>query len=85
MSWTWIEQKYYARSDEPRLHILVGLDEKGQDTYLAFINVEPDGFKAMVPDLRITVGKPPPWHYTHDTLQEAKDYCIAELVRRRLS
>ena len=84
MSWTWITQTPHPSSAErTTLHILVGNDD-----YLAFVSEEPNGFKAMVPNIRLDVPprkEAPPYHYTHDTLQEAKDWCVAELVNRRLT
>lgn len=57
-------------------------DPQGEDNYAAFIVMTAKGqFTATVPVQRVT-GKP--YHYTHDTLQEAKDWCVVELVKRRL-
>lgn len=78
----WIEQKPHAYVSNARpLYILVSHDE-----YVAFVSVEDNGFKAMVPNLVMGArGKETlPYHYTHDTLQEAKDWCVVELVKRRL-
>jgi len=69
------------------IHILVSDDE-----YVAFVQIAHDndtgrvGYRAMVPNLAVQPrGKETPdYHYTHDTLQEAKDWCIAELWKRRL-
>ena len=76
-----------ASSEQTGLHILVGNDE-----YIAFVTeIKLDNtvyYRAMVPnDMPAPRGKaqPPAWHYTHDTLQDAKDWCIAELVNRRLT
>jgi len=82
----WIEQKPHAYASNARpLYILVSHDE-----YVAFVSVEDNGFRAMVPNFKHhdyplpdhKAGKP--YHYTHDTLQEAKDWCVVELVKRRL-
>jgi hypothetical protein len=84
----WVEQKPHAYASNAKpLHILVSNDE-----YVAFVSLEANGFRAMVPkpnhknhDYSLPdhkAGKP--YHYTHDTLQEAKDWCIAELWKRRL-
>jgi hypothetical protein len=82
MTWTY--------SDKNKLHIFIGTDPtSGEETYLAFVQEQDDGFRASVPDWRfqprITRDIPQPWHYTHDTLQEAKEWCLVELVKRRLS
>ena len=81
----WIEQSPHANvKNGTPIHILVSDDE-----YVAFITVEVDGFRAMVPrfkhqDVRPRGEDSPSYYYTHDTLQEAKDWCIAELWKRRL-
>ena len=87
MTWTWITQTPHAASAEQTvLHILVG-----GDNYLAFVQEALlDGqtlYRAMVPNVEVQPrGKErPQYHYTHDSLQEAKDWCVAELVNRRLS
>ena len=90
MSWTWVTQVPHPSSAErTTLHILVGNDE-----YLAFVTVDDDHgtpqFRAMVPNVVAGPrGREGPLyhytHYTHDTLQDAKDWCIAKLVDRRLS
>jgi len=77
----WIEQQPHANvKNGTTVHILVSNDE-----YVAFITPEVNVFKAIVPwgtSLRGTTRVN--YHYTHDTLQEAKDWCIAELWKRRL-
>lgn len=87
MTWTWITQTPHAASaDKTVLHVLAGGDD-----YLAFVQETLlDGqilYRAMVP--RVVVqprGKErPQYHYTHDSLQEAKDWCVAALVNRRLT
>lgn len=98
MSWAWIEQRPHAAGpkDAKPLHILVGTDlTTGEQTYLAFITVIKDDYnstlyRAMVPRVEhqphnTKMTKPADWYYTHDSLQEAKDYCVAELVNRRLT
>lgn len=97
MSWTWIEQRPHANGpkDQKPLHILVGTNPTtGEQTYLAFITeVLMDNnwmYRASVPRV---VARPPSqrmaqpadWYYTHDSLQDAKDWCVAELVNRRLT
>lgn len=45
-------------------------------------------YRAMIPKVEYHPTQktaPPNWYYTHDSLQEAKDYCVAELVNRRLT
>ena len=62
-------------------------DAKGEDYYAAFIVETDQGeFKATVPNHVVPErGRVSPnYHYTHDTLQEAKDWCVVELVKRRL-
>ena len=95
MTWAWIEQTPHAAGpkDAKPLHILVGTDlTTGEQTYLAFISVvELDSqttYRAMVPRVEVQPRgkeKPADWHYTHDSLQDAKDWCVAELVNRRLT
>ena len=78
----WIEQQPHANVvNGTTVHILVSNDE-----YVAFITPEADGYRSIVPKFKV-----PPrgkegadYYYTHDTLQEAKDWCIAELWKRRL-
>ena len=98
MSWTWIEQRPHANGpkDQKPLHILVGTNlTTGEQTYLAFITEIQDDYnatlyRAMVPRVDANeprnqkMTKPADWYYTHDSLQDAKDYCVAELVNRRL-
>lgn len=93
MTWTWIEQRPHANGPESTvLHILVGTTlPTGEQTYLAFIqlgieeNTGHVGYRAIVPREAQPRGKElPQYHYLHDTLQEAKDWCVAELVNRRL-
>lgn len=64
---------------------------QGEDNYAAFITeISLDGqtmYRATVPKVETPPrGKaaPPNWYYTHDSLQEAKDWCVVELVKRRL-
>lgn len=96
MSWTWILQNPHpSASNAHPLHILVGTDlTTGEQTYLAFITVVLDSlgyheYRAMVPRAEAhtnqKMAQPADWYYTHDSLQEAKDYCVAELVNRRLT
>jgi hypothetical protein len=87
MTWTWITQMPHAASAEQTvLHVLVVNDD-----YHAFVQeILLDGqilYRAMVPDVKVQPrGKErPQYHYTHDSLQDAKDWCVAELVNRRLS
>lgn len=57
-----------------------------EEYYAAYIVHNDEGFKATVPNQVVAArGKEAlPYHYTHDTLQEAKDWCVVELVKRRL-
>ena len=79
----WIEQKPHAYASNAKpLYILVHNDE-----YMAFVSIEDNGFRAMVPNPLVPPrgqSNIPTGHYTHDTLQEAKDWCVVELVKRRL-
>lgn len=56
--------------------------------YCAYIVETDEGFRATVHNPPVVMprgnARPPPYHYTHDTLQEAKDWCVVELVKRRL-
>ena len=99
MTWAWVEQRPHPSAKDAKnpLHILVGTDlVTGEQTYLAFITVIKDDYdstlyRAMVPRVDANeprnqkMTKPADWYYTHDSLQEAKDYCVAELVNRRLT
>lgn len=87
MTWTWITQTPHAASaDKTVLHVLVVNHD-----YHAFVQEALlDGqilYRAMVPVVEVQPrGKErQQYHYTHDSLQEAKDWCVAELVNRRLS
>lgn len=89
MTWTWITQTPHAASaDKTVLHVLAGGDD-----YLAFVQESLlDGqilYRAIVPKVEVQPRgrehQHPNWYYTHDSLQEAKDWCVAELVNRRLS
>lgn len=79
----WIEQgQHRSAKDSKHVYIAVVNDE-----YVAFITCTPDGYRAEVPNIAITyptTKRPADYYYTHDTLQEAKDWCIAELWKRRL-
>jgi hypothetical protein len=60
------------------------MDKDGEPFYAAYVVQTDQGFKATVPYAEMAEHKHKPYHYTHDTLQEAKDWCIAELWKRRL-
>ena len=85
---TWQEHIPHRATGEVKpfyTYTLVGSD--GDDYYAAFITKGDSGYTATVPRQEVPPrGKElPTYHYTHDTLQEAKDWCIAELWKRRLS
>jgi len=84
---TWVEHNPHPMTKETKpFYTYIRKDAQGEDYYAAFIVHNDEGFKATVPNHvvpeRGTMGKP--YHYTHDTLQEAKDWCVVELVKRRL-
>ena len=67
----WTEDTLHPRVGD--VHLL--LDDV--EDCRAFVVKTDDGFRA-------TFGGGSIYHYTHDTLQEAKDWCVAELWKRRL-
>lgn len=80
----WIEQRPHANAkDSTPIYILVSNDE-----YVAFIACTTDGYQATVPNPPKVAPRgrvsPSAYYYTHDSLQDAKDWCIAELWKRRL-
>lgn len=85
---TWVEHNPHPSTSEKQpFYTYVCVDSEGEDYYAAFIVMTAKGqFTATVPvhvvPERGVTGKP--YHYTHDTLQEAKDWCVVELVKRRL-
>lgn len=78
----WIEQGAHRRATDSK-HIYICVVE---DEYAAFITCTPEGYRAQ---LAMEVGprgeSPRAYYYTHDTLEEAKEWCIAELWKRRLT
>ena len=58
------------------------MDKDGEPYYAAYITQKDQGYQATVPMRGMKQAAY--YHYTHDTLQEAKDWCIAELWKRRL-
>ena len=86
---TWVKHNPHPSTGETRpFYTYICTDAKGEDYYAAFIVHNDEGFKATVPVPYLAVqprGKEAlPYHYTHNTLQEAKDWCVVELVKRRL-
>lgn len=88
---TWQAHDPHPRStDSKPFYTYICKDAQGEDYYAAFIVHNSEGFKATVPIPYLDVQPrgqekaPKPYHYTHDTLQEAKDWCVVELVKRRL-
>ena len=74
-------------AEKQPFYTYVCIDKEGEDYYAAFIVMTAKGqFTATVPNQVMGArGKEAlPYHYTHDTLQEAKDWCVVELVKRRL-
>lgn len=82
----WIEQGEHRRAtDSKHIYIAVLNDE-----YVAFITCTPDGYRAEVPNPAIVTPRPPAkrpagYYYTADTLEEAKEWCIVQLWKRRLT
>jgi hypothetical protein len=85
---TWVAHDPHPNAKDSRpFYTYICKDAKGEDYYAAYIVPTDQGFKATVPNPVV-----PPrgqlqvqqYHYTHDTLQDAKDWCIAELWKRRL-
>ena len=80
---TWVAHDPHPNAKDSRpFYTYICKDAKGEDYYAAFIVQKNDGFEATVPYAKVSEYKP--YHYTHDTLQDAKDWCIAELWKRRL-
>lgn len=80
----WIEHAPHPRATDSRMTYVCVIE----DEYVAFITVEPDGFRAHITqDIRVAArgSLAKPYHYTHDTLDEAKEWCIAKLWERRLT
>jgi hypothetical protein len=89
---TWQEHAPHKFGEDSKpFYTYTRKDAQGEDYYAAFIVETEEGeFKATVPVPYIGVQPrgqekaPKPYHYTHDTLREAKDWCVVELVKRRL-
>lgn len=85
---TWVEHNPHPSTGEKQPFYTYSVtDPQGEDNYFAFIVETDQGFEATVPNQVVAArGKEAlPCRYTHDTLQEAKDWCVAELVNRRLT
>jgi hypothetical protein len=79
---TWEEHiPHKATGEAGPFYTYTVIDKDGEQHYAAFIVPNADGFKATTPS---PADDPIPYHYTHDTLQEAKDWCVVELWKRRL-
>lgn len=50
--------------------------------YAAFITKQPDGYRAILQTPDHNISK---YFYTHDTLEQAKEWCVVEVVKRRLT
>jgi hypothetical protein len=85
MTWVAHDPHKHAKDSRP-FYTYICKDAKGEDYYAAYIVHNDIGFKATVPSVTVQPrGKETlDYHYTHDTLQDAKDWCIAELWKRRL-
>ena len=84
---TWEAHNPHLMATEPNPFYTYTLrTPDNEEYYAAYIVHNDNGFKATVPNLAVlSRGKEAPnYYYTHDTLQEAKDWCIAELWKRRL-
>lgn len=84
---TWETHIPHRATGENRpFYTYTSMDAEGEPYYAAFITKGDSGYTATVPS---QIAQPRgkeirAYHYTHDTLQEAKDWCIAELWKRRL-
>lgn len=80
---TWVEHNPHPSTGEKQpFYTYVCIDKEGEEYYAAFIVMTAKGqFTATVPNQEMRIRT---YHYTHDTLQEAKDWCVVELVKRRL-
>lgn len=85
---TWQKHNPHPRTGEKQPFYTYSVtDPQGEDNYAAFIVMTAKGqFTATVPNMVVRPRGQTvlPIHYTHDTLQEAKDWCVVELVKRRL-
>ena len=85
---TWIKHTPHPRAPDSKCcYMYVLKDAKDEDYYAAYIIETDQVFRAVVPNLYVPPrgqSNIPTGHYTHDTLQEAKDWCVVELVKRRL-
>lgn len=86
---TWESHTPHKQStDSKQFYTYTLMDKDGEPFYAAYIIHNDSGYQATVPNPPEVMprGKvsTPAYHYTHDTLQEAKDWCIAELWKRRL-
>lgn len=80
----WIEHSPHPKATDSRTTYVCVIE----DEYVAFITVESNGFRANITqDYRVAArgSLAKPYHYTHDTLEAAKEWCIAELWKRRLT
>lgn len=84
---TWEAHTPHKHStDSKQFYAYTLMDKDGEPFYAAYIIHNDNGYQATVPN-HIEPEKSRDtkyYHYTHDTLQEAKDWCIAELWKRRL-
>ena len=82
---TWEEHIPHRATGETKpFYTYTLMDKDGEPYYAACIVQKDQGYQATVPYTEMSEHKLKPYHYTHDTLQEAKDWCIAELWKRRL-
>jgi hypothetical protein len=88
---TWQEHSpHKATGENNPFYTYTLMNKDGESYYAAFIVHNDNGYQATVPVPYISPAPrgyekaAKPYHYTHDTLQDAKDWCIAELWKRRL-
>jgi hypothetical protein len=84
---SWEEHAQHPSANDSRLFYTYALrTPDNEEYYAAYVIHNDNGYQATVP-YHIEPEKSRDtkyYHYTHDTLQEAKDWCIAELWKRRL-
>ena len=84
---TWEAHNPHPMATEPNPFYTYTLrTPNNEEYYAAYIIHNDNGYQATVP-YHVETDKSRDakyYHYTHDTLQEAKDWCIAELWKRRL-
>jgi hypothetical protein len=80
---TWVAHTPHKHStDSKQFYTYTLRTPDNEEYYAAYIIHNDNGYQATVPMRGMKQAEY--YHYTHDTLQEAKDWCIAELWKRRL-